>query len=47
MKLLKHPLTGSLRSPPLPLPGEEETPTVNAAFLSPHEVGESWPRSGR
>jgi len=43
----KHPLTVTLRVPPLPLPGGEEAPTAKASdlcklgFLSPG-WGERW-----
>ncbi len=43
----KHPLTGSLREPPLPLPGGEEAAPEErrrqgGRFLSPGQ-GERWP----
>jgi len=44
---LKHPLTVTLRVPPLPLPGGEETPCLkrrdprDCRFLSPGQ-GERW-----
>ena len=47
VKRTKHPLTDLLRKPPLPLPGEEETPMAKGAdlsrpgFLSPGQ-GERW-----
>ena len=46
MSGVKHPLSASLRSAPLPLPGGEETAAVVAApiqlgFLAPGQ-GERW-----